>query len=193
MKEIKTDLRYVKTKEGIHKAFRELLQEMEYGKITVKLLAERARINRKTFYVHYDTMEELLNELSNEIVKSCVEQIQQYYIPSDLRQIIDTVFRYWQSLTSEDVKIFRTASASPQCLVFSQCMRDTFKNFDPGFCGDDPKKQTAALVFMVNAMGSLSREWTVYSAADSLEEAVDLTYELIFSGLSGQEKRGDTQ
>ena len=43
------DLRVVKTVEGIKKAFKELICEKDYGKITVKELSDRARINKRLF------------------------------------------------------------------------------------------------------------------------------------------------
>lgn len=183
MKEIKKDLRYRKTRECIHATFRRLLQEVGYDKITVTMLTQQAKINRKTFYLHYDTLEELLNELSSEIVQKGVKQLLDYTLPQDLRKMIDTIFRYWQSLTADDELIFRTASASPQCLAFSQHMRNTFHNFSPDFCGGREKEQIAAVVFMVNAMGTLYREWTVNHAVDTLEEAVEMSYRMIGTGL----------
>ena len=50
LKEIKHDLRYIKTEQAIRKTFHELLQEKDVSKITVKELTERAEINKTTFY-----------------------------------------------------------------------------------------------------------------------------------------------
>ena len=36
---------------------------MDYEKITVRELTDRAMINRKTFYLHYETLDELLEEV----------------------------------------------------------------------------------------------------------------------------------
>ncbi len=43
------DLRVQKTIDTIQKTFKDMICEMDYGKITVKELCERARINKKTF------------------------------------------------------------------------------------------------------------------------------------------------
>lgn len=55
----KTDLRVERTKRAILEAFGELVCEKDAGRITVKELAQRAGINRKTFYLHYPSIEDL--------------------------------------------------------------------------------------------------------------------------------------
>lgn len=187
MKEIKNDLRYIKTKEAIHSAFRELLKTMPYNKITVKLLTEKARINRKTFYLHYDTLEELLTELSGNIVLTGIAKIQKYKIPQDLRSIILVIYEYWHSLTPEEEKIFRTASTYANAFTFSQRMRETYSNFDPSFCGEEIPKQKMALAFIVSTMGTFYREWTLYHTFSSIDEAVDVTYAMITNGIANKD------
>ena len=49
------DIRVKKTKRAIQKAFIALLREKPIEKITVKEIAERAEINKTTFYSHYET------------------------------------------------------------------------------------------------------------------------------------------
>ena len=45
----KEDLRIQRTKEAIHKTFEEMICEMDDEQITIKELAQRTKINRKTF------------------------------------------------------------------------------------------------------------------------------------------------
>lgn len=69
MKSSNEDLRVRRTRESIRKAFSEMLLEMPYEKITVTELSERANINKKTFYRHYATLDDLLEEVENEFAK----------------------------------------------------------------------------------------------------------------------------
>ena len=62
----KTDLRVKKTRRAIRSAFLELAKEKPIEKITVKELAERAEINKATFYSHYETIYALIDELEQE-------------------------------------------------------------------------------------------------------------------------------
>lgn len=189
MKEIKNDLRYVKTKEVIYASFYELLRIMPYDKITVSLLTERARINRKTFYLHYDTLEDLRNEMIKEIVLNGISCIQQYTIPRDLKQVIFAVYSYWQSLTEDDRRVYHLSSAAASSFTFAQQMRNTFTNFDQTFCNGDLKQQKTTLAFIVNAMGVCYREWTIYQAVSSIEEAVEMAYSLITGGIMHEDNR----
>lgn len=59
----KIDLRIRRTRSAIQDAFISLMREKEYAAITVTDISERADINRKTFYAHYETKEQLLAQL----------------------------------------------------------------------------------------------------------------------------------
>ena len=61
------DKRVIKTRKLIIETFKSMIIEMEYSEITIKNLAERANINRKTFYAHFECIEDVLDELSEEI------------------------------------------------------------------------------------------------------------------------------
>lgn len=57
------DLRVTKTLDAIDTSFRALMLEKGFAAITVKELCERARINKKTFYRYYETLDDLLAEV----------------------------------------------------------------------------------------------------------------------------------
>ena len=67
--EKKTDLRIVKTKKAIKTAFLNLLKKNDYHNITISAISEAALINRKTFYAHYETKDELYNDVINDALK----------------------------------------------------------------------------------------------------------------------------
>lgn len=67
------DLRVQKTKNSILDAFIELRSEKPLEKITVKELADRARISKQTFYLHYKDIYDLSEQLEQELVKSLVD------------------------------------------------------------------------------------------------------------------------
>ena len=62
------DKRVVKTRRAIRKALVTLLRDREMEDITVVLLAETAQVNRKTFYAHYDKVEDVGWDLIDEFV-----------------------------------------------------------------------------------------------------------------------------
>ena len=81
------DLRIVKTIEGIKAAFQALICEKDYEKITVKELCDRARINKKTFYHYYETLDALLAETQLELSKGFLDRVRQYRLPEELDQV----------------------------------------------------------------------------------------------------------
>lgn len=64
----KTDRRVIKTQRAIRQAFRKLLVENGLEKITVSALAREADIDRKTFYLHYSSIDALIQQEANILV-----------------------------------------------------------------------------------------------------------------------------
>jgi len=65
----KDDLRTIKTKHLIKSTFLTLMKEKGYQNITVTDISEKALINRKTFYSHYDSIEALYLEITMEYLR----------------------------------------------------------------------------------------------------------------------------
>ncbi|MGG1617131.1 TetR/AcrR family transcriptional regulator C-terminal domain-containing protein [Paenibacillus sp. NRS-1782] len=80
---IKQDLRALRTKKSIECGFTELLNMSSFSSITVQDIANKAMINRSTFYLHFQDKYDLLDKLGNRIIdefSSCIEfdDIKQY-------------------------------------------------------------------------------------------------------------------
>ena len=58
----KSESKYFNTAIKMDKAFLALLEEKNFEYITVKELCKRADVNRSTFYLHYESMTDLLAE-----------------------------------------------------------------------------------------------------------------------------------
>jgi AcrR family transcriptional regulator len=61
------DRRQKKTKKAIYDAFTELIQEKDYSEITIQDIIDRADIGRSTFYSHFRTKDELLEDMCDRI------------------------------------------------------------------------------------------------------------------------------
>lgn len=72
------DRRILKTKRAIQQAFVEMLLETGFEPITVKAIAARANIGRKTFYLHftdkYDLLDAIVNFQLEELAALCEEK-----------------------------------------------------------------------------------------------------------------------
>ena len=65
---MKEDRRVRKTRSAIKSSFIELLNEKELEKITIQDIADRADINRGTFYLHYEDKYLLLSDMEDEFI-----------------------------------------------------------------------------------------------------------------------------
>lgn len=48
---------------------------MDYTQINIKELSERAMINRKTFYLHYNSLDELLGKMQLELYTDIIQSV----------------------------------------------------------------------------------------------------------------------
>ena len=58
----KSESKYFNTAARMDEAFLELLSRKSFAYISVKEICEKAGVNRSTFYLHYETIGDLLNE-----------------------------------------------------------------------------------------------------------------------------------
>ena len=65
---METDRRVRKTKKLINEALFTLMQEKSYRQIRINQITERADISRSTFYLHYETKEDVLLSIVDEII-----------------------------------------------------------------------------------------------------------------------------
>ncbi len=58
----KSESKYFNTAKKMDIAFLELLEQKDFEYITVKEICKKAGVNRSTFYLHYETISDLLSE-----------------------------------------------------------------------------------------------------------------------------------
>lgn len=70
-----TDRRAIRTRAALAEAFIRLLETTPYTKITISAVAREAGINRKTFYLHYQSIDDLLRTLVQQGIYESVEEV----------------------------------------------------------------------------------------------------------------------
>lgn len=73
----KNESKYFNTALKMDRAFLEILEKKDFAYITVKEICHEAGVNRSTFYLHYETLDDLLNESVEYMNKQFLEHMQQ--------------------------------------------------------------------------------------------------------------------
>ena len=179
------DLRVVKTIEGVKRAFEELICEKDYEKITVKELCDRARLNKKTFYHYYETLDALLAELQLELSAGFLERIKDYELPKDL----DKVNREFFLFSAEQGLAYEKIT----CSVTYHSIRDEMVGDvnDEGW-GKSKKYQNLSefekkllMGFINNAVLTAYRQWVEEGKVTPLEEVIEMTNRIVLGGVNG--------
>ena len=110
----KVDRRIQKTRTAIHQAFVSLLVEKPIEKITIKEIAEKANVDRKTIYNYYEGVYDILDYLENEVV---------IRIESAMAQV-DEVLR-------RPLQFFEALNQVLSVVFFSQCLLSSKYEFLP--------------------------------------------------------------
>lgn len=68
----RSESKYFATAARMDEAFLELIEKKDFAYITVKEICEKAGVNRSTFYLHYETVADLLKESAQHIIDGFV-------------------------------------------------------------------------------------------------------------------------
>ncbi|MDR6550469.1 TetR-like C-terminal domain-containing protein [Paenibacillus qinlingensis] len=118
---IRTDPRVIRTRQLLKDAFIELLQEMDIEKISVNRIAERATINRVTFYLHYkdipDMMEKIADDMIEDIHRSLnmTSESQPMTEEDDWTMLVNLLEHF-----AENAKFYKVVLASRRTPIFTE-------------------------------------------------------------------------
>ena len=181
----KQDLRFIKNENLIRETFYEMLSEMDYSKISIKELTQRAQINRKTFYLHYTSLDHLLATLQFEIMEPTFKMIEETSFPDDAELIIRKSFEIMAALDSTDKLILSCKGNFPEKKSPSDLIRDQlFKKYDhiPKY---GPFESSLIITYFSVCLGVIFRQWETKGQQIPLEEMIRMTTQMILHGLEG--------
>lgn len=76
--------KYFATAARMDEAFLELIEKKDFAYITVKEICEKAGVNRSTFYLHYETLDDLLAESVQHIIDEFIA-----FMPHDTADFLE--------------------------------------------------------------------------------------------------------
>ena len=178
------DLRVRRTIESIKQSFEEMICEMNYEDITVKELCDRSRINKKTFYYYYPSLDDLTAELQSVMSQSYLEKIADYKIPDDLDKINREFFLFSASQGEMYEKI--TCSSRYSMIrnkMIDNVMASTWEKASLIRLLDEPKRNIL-LRFIQTVSVEIYCQWVADGKKIPLEQVIELSNQLLCSGVN---------
>lgn len=186
--EKKEDLRVVKTKEIIRNTFKNMILEMDYDYITIKELTERAKINRKTFYLHYESLDDLLLEIQNSLANNFIEKQVSYTNLEDMKYLIGLFF---ESANKDplDERILCSGSYRNISDRINKKVMDYRKKTNRGAFSDNEAYENIIFAYYGANSAIIYRQWVADGKKLSLEEVKELAIKLVCHGLESIMKK----
>lgn len=120
------DKRVARTKAALTRALFELLEEKEFSKLSITELTQRAGVDRKTFYLHYQSVDEILEEFYEEALRRLQEGLERERIFGE-RVDVPGFFRVLSSVMAEDMPLYRRLAAGSGYTYFVERLRQLLK------------------------------------------------------------------
>ena len=181
------DKRKQKTREAIRSAYIALLMEKHNQRLTVTALAKKANIDRKTFYLHYDTIEDVMYDYSRCMIDRLIELLQE-------QGFFDRPFEFllfYQALgtvISEHIVFFQHLAMLPSMDFFWDQTKHQLTDAVISLYQERVTVRKDVLYvyvrFMLAGMQDVYREWLLGNLRFSLEELGRITGDAAFEGFS---------
>lgn len=121
------DRRVTKTKENIKHIFKELLLTKNLSHITVKEIALKANIERKTFYLHYSSIQDLIDEIMLDINKTFNDSLSNYIIENNGYDIKD-IFNVINKTILNNYELFQKIAQNDSYSYFRECFENILRD-----------------------------------------------------------------
>lgn len=190
----KSESKYFNTACSMDKAFIELLEIKDFEYITVKEICERAGVNRSTFYLHYETIADLLEETTEYILndfllrfdnspKAFLNQISTAPL-NELILINDAFLKPYLSFISEHKSVFRAAFRNADCMKsathFSNIKNLILKPILERF-NIPNEEQKYWISYYISGVTAIIKEWTDSNCTEPIEKIEKIINNCVFS------------
>jgi AcrR family transcriptional regulator len=114
------DPRILRTRQLLRDAFIELLQEMDIEKISVNRLAERATINRVTFYLHYRDIPDMMDKMAEDMIEDIYQIHNKTQVNPTLAEEENLPLVQLLEHFAEHAKFYKVILASKRIPIFTE-------------------------------------------------------------------------
>ena len=184
----KSESKYYNTALLMDEALLLLLEKKEYDFITVKEICEKAGVNRSTFYLHYETIDELLVEtielMNSKFMKAFDNKVINPNITNkdDLFLIEDTYLIPYLTLIKEHKKIYKLIHNKPHIFnnqkVFKELYNNLFKVILDKYGVSNEDKEYVFAYFSFGILAIVNK-WIENDCKDDINKIASLMKKLI--------------
>ena len=177
----KSESRYFATAARMDEAFLTLLAKKDFEYITIKEICEVAGVNRSTFYLHYETMSDLLSESisrMNEQCHACMEKDSDAFsaklqnCPRDeIYLITPDYLTPYLGYIKNNKQLFRAATENAAVLGMDKSYDRMFHHvFTPILdrYGVPEQDRTYIMAFYIRGLMAIISEWLKNDCSDSI-------------------------
>lgn len=189
----KSESKYFNTAVKMDLALISLLEKKPFEYITVSEICEAAGVNRSTFYLHYETVGDLLYEAARYLiddflsyfsndVKSISFNISDCEL-SELIFICDKYMKPYLTYVKEHKDVFGTVLFHVQTFRFEDVYKRMFEHiFNPILCRFNYPKENRKYVMMyyLNGINAIVLEWLKDDCYKTIEEIESIISACIF-------------
>lgn len=110
--EKKLDRRVVRTRKAIMRAYEKLLAEQDFSKITVSAISREADIDRKTFYLHYASVDDLANKKAESNLMQILEVLRTQGAGKSIKEQAHIALREVNAIVMRELAIYEKIASS---------------------------------------------------------------------------------
>lgn len=197
----KSESKHFNTALRMDQAFLKLLEKKDIEYITVKEICETAEVNRSTFYLHYETIGDLLAEsvqyMNEQFLKHMklrsevfVSKIQECPL-DELYLVTPTFLKPYFEYISQNKRLFRTALKNSGSFgldkTYSQMMEHVFIPILERF-GIEKSDWNYILTFYIHGLMAIISEWLKNDCSDSISHVSNIMGQCVMRGRGKQEE-----
>ena len=188
----KQESKYFNTASLFDEALITLLEQKDFEYITVKEICTKAGFNRSTFYLHYESIEDLLNETLKYVVNKLITHFDknpEEFIKKietsnkeDLIFINEEYLKPYLEFIKANKKVFIAAFKNPTVMKAKEAYLSLEKFIlNPildKYCVPHNKKRYL-LQFYVNGIMAIIREWIIDDCQDKIDDIITIIIECV--------------
>jgi AcrR family transcriptional regulator len=188
----KQESKYFNTASLFDEALIILLEQKDIEYIKVKEICERAGVNRSTFYLHYESIDDLLNEtleyVTNKLIayfnKNSKEFIEELNTSKkeDLILIKEEYLKPYLEFIRDNKKVFIAAFRNPDVMKtqekYSNLEKYILNPILDKYNIPDYKKKYV-LQFHIHGIMAIIKDWTINDCKDKIEDIVNIIIECV--------------